>query len=45
MRELLQLLEDDVDQWFMLGVKLGVPMVVLREIQGSFEMRGEPMPH
>ena len=40
MKELQQLLEDDVDQWFILGVELGVPMVVLREIQQNFEMRG-----
>ena len=40
MRELQQLLQDDVDQWFMLGVMIGVPMVVLREIQGKFERSG-----
>ena len=40
MRDIQKLLEDDVDQWFMLGVQLGVPMVVLWEIQGNFEIRG-----
>ena len=40
MRELHQLLADDVDQWFMLGVNLGVPMVALRQIQGNYEYRG-----
>lgn len=40
MRELQQLLKEDVDQWFVLGVYLDLPMVVLREIQGNFEMKG-----